>query len=72
MAVLLGVVEFHDYAIADGIATLFRRFGKWHGREPEDGDPEASASSNCRSSNRGEKNGISPNDWCLEPAATLV
>ncbi len=28
---LFGVVEFHYYAIADGIATLLRRFGKWHG-----------------------------------------
>ncbi len=29
---MFGVVEFHYYAIADGLATLFRRFGKWHGR----------------------------------------
>ena len=28
---LFGVVEFHYYAIADGIATLLRRFGKWQG-----------------------------------------
>jgi len=28
---LFGVVEFHYYAVADGIATLLRRFGKWHG-----------------------------------------
>ena len=28
---LFGVVEFHYYAIADGIAALLRRFGKWHG-----------------------------------------
>ena len=29
---MFGVVEFHYYAIADGLATLFRRFGKWHDR----------------------------------------
>jgi len=28
---LFGVVEFHYYALADGIATLFRRYGSWHG-----------------------------------------
>lgn len=33
---MFGVVEFHYYAIADGLASLFRRFGKWHGREPGD------------------------------------
>lgn len=32
---MFGVVEFHYYAIADGLATLFRRFGKWNGTEPE-------------------------------------
>jgi hypothetical protein len=26
---LFGVVEFHYYAIADGLAALFRRFGSW-------------------------------------------
>ena len=26
---LYGVVEFHYYALADGIATLFRRYGTW-------------------------------------------
>ncbi len=31
---MFGVVEFHYYAIADGLASLFRRFGKWHGRAP--------------------------------------
>ena len=30
---MFGVVEFHYYAIADGIATLFRRFGTWPERE---------------------------------------
>ena len=28
---LFGVVEFHYYAIADGLSYLFRRFGKWKG-----------------------------------------
>lgn len=32
---MFGVVEFHYYAIADGLATLFRRFGKWHGNKPD-------------------------------------
>lgn len=27
---LYGVVEFHYYALADGIAALFRRYGSWH------------------------------------------
>lgn len=31
---MFGVVEFHYYAIADGLAALFRRFGKWHGAQP--------------------------------------
>jgi hypothetical protein len=28
---LFGVVEFHYYAIADGLSYLFKRFGKWKG-----------------------------------------
>jgi hypothetical protein len=28
---LFGVPDFHYYAIADGIASLFRRYGKWAG-----------------------------------------
>ena len=26
---LFGVAEFHYYALADGIAALFRRYGGW-------------------------------------------
>jgi hypothetical protein len=40
---MFGVVEFRYYAIADGIAALFRRFGTWHGRETGNGAPEATA-----------------------------
>lgn len=31
---LYGVVEFHYYALADGIAALFRRYGSWHKMRP--------------------------------------
>ena len=37
---LFGVAEFHYYAIADGIAALFRRYGKWAGKTAT---PEAPA-----------------------------
>ncbi len=40
---MFGVVEFHYYAIADGIAMLFRRFGAWQGRVAGNGDPEGDA-----------------------------
>ncbi len=33
---LFGVVEFHYYALADGIAALFRRYGAWHISRPAD------------------------------------
>lgn len=32
---LFGVPDFHYYAIADGIASLFRRYGKWAGCHSE-------------------------------------
>jgi hypothetical protein len=36
---LFGVAEFHYYAIADGIATLFRRYGGWTRKPPPDDTP---------------------------------
>ena len=39
---LFGVVEFHYYAIADGLAILFRRFGKWSRTRPDDPQPDLS------------------------------
>ena len=36
-----GVPDFHDYALAAGIATLFSRRGAWRGPpEAEDAGPE--------------------------------
>lgn len=33
---MFGVIEFHYYAIADGLVRLFRWFGQWRGRNVGD------------------------------------